>query len=257
MKKKRLKSTFLLLVGVIAASAQTTINGTVTDKSGNPIPGAKVEIPETNESVLTDLDGTFSLSTSSSPTVVNVYYVGMQLKKQKIASDMHIKLSKLTWWNRKPEEWQFFVAAEGAFPEKSMNSPAFGVSVGYMKNYGVYAKVLFSSTPSTDHEWNDFTTLKPWTRGEYKRGTQAYVVGGLIRLGCPFYLNIGLGYMKRTVAWELSDGSWAKYNDDCYSGLCIDAGLTLRISNHFMVNGGILTGTKTVKAPYVGVGYSF
>lgn len=257
MKKKRLMLAVLLLCGTIIASAQTTINGTVTDKSGNPIPGAKVEVPGTEESVLTDLDGTFSLSVSSSPKVVNVYYVGMLPKEQEITPDMLVRLTKMTWWNKKPEDWQFFAAVEGAFPEKSMKNPAFGFSVGYVKEYGVYAKVLFSATPSTDHEWDDFTTLKPWTQGEYKSGTQAYVVGGMIRLGCPFYLNLGLGYMNRTVAWKLSDGSWAKYNDDSYNGFCIDAGLTLRIGDHFLVNGGILAGMKTAKAPYIGVGYSF
>lgn len=257
MKKKRLMLAALLLCGIIIASAQTTINGTVTDKSGNPIPGAKVEVPGTEESVLTDLDGTFSLSVSSSPKVVNVYYVGMLPKEQEITPDMLVRLTKMTWWNKKPEDWQFFAAVEGAFPEKSMKNPAYGISIGYVKEYGVYAKVLFSATPSTDHEWDDFTTLKPWTQGEYKSGTQAYVVGGMIRLGCPFYLNLGLGYMNRTIAWKLSDGSWAKYNDDSYNGFCIDAGLTLRIGDHFLVNGGILAGMKTAKAPYIGVGYSF
>lgn len=257
MKKKRLMLAVLLLCGAIAVSAQTTINGTVTDKSGNPIPGAKVEIPGTEESVLTDLDGTFSLSTSSTPTVVNVYYVGMLPKKQAIAPDMLIKLSKMTWWNKKPDEWQLFATIEGAFPEKSMKNPAYGISIGYIKDYGVYAKALFSATPSTSHEWDDFTALKPWTKGAYKSGTQAYVIGGMVRLGCPFYLNLGVGYMNRTVAWELSDGSWAKYNEDCYSGLCIDVGLTLRAGDHFMINGGILAGMKTAKAPYIGIGYSF
>ena len=189
--------------------------------------------------------------------VVNVYYVGMLPKEQEITPDMLVRLTKMTWWNKKPEDWQFFAAVEGAFPEKSMKNPAYGISIGYVKEYGVYAKVLFSATPSTDHEWDDFTTLKPWTQGEYKSGTQAYVVGGMIRLGCPFYLNLGLGYMNRTIAWKLSDGSWAKYNDDSYNGFCIDAGLTLRIGDHFLVNGGILAGMKTAKAPYIGVGYSF
>lgn len=257
MKKKRLMLAIILYLGVLTASAQTTISGTVTDKSGSPIPGAKVEIPGTEESVLTDLDGTFSLSVSSSPTMVNVYYVGMLPKKQTITPNMQIRLSKMTWWNKKPDEWQLFVAAEGAFPEKSMNNPAFGISVGYVKEYGIYAKALYSATPSSSHEWDDFTTLKPWAKGNYKSGTQAYVIGGMIRLGSPFYFNLGLGYMNRIVTWELSDGSWAKYNDDCYSGLCIDAGVTLRAGDHFMINGGILAGTKTAKAPYLGVGYSF
>lgn len=257
MKKKRLMTTAIFLWGLLAVQAQTTVSGTVTDKKGNPIPGAKVEIPGTEESVLTDLDGTFSLTTSVSPSTINVYYVGMQPKQQTVRPDMLVRLSRTTWWNKRPDEWQLFVELNGAFPEKSMKSPAFGGTVGYVKDYGIYARVLFSATPSTTHEWDDFTTLKPWTKGEYKSGTQAYVVGGLLRLGCPLYLNVGLGYMNRVVAWELSDGSWAKYNDDSYSGLCIDAGLTLRMGDHILLSGGLLTGTKTAMAPYVGLGYCF
>lgn len=36
----------LLLSAGISLSAQNTVSGTVTDKKGNPIPGAKVEIKE-------------------------------------------------------------------------------------------------------------------------------------------------------------------------------------------------------------------
>ena len=43
MKKLLLLGFFLLLCSLYL-SAQNTVSGTVTDKKGNPIPGAKVEI---------------------------------------------------------------------------------------------------------------------------------------------------------------------------------------------------------------------
>lgn len=51
----------LLLSAGISLSAQNTVSGTVTDKKGNPIPGAKVEIKGGTESTITELDGTFTL----------------------------------------------------------------------------------------------------------------------------------------------------------------------------------------------------
>ena len=170
---------------------------------------------------------------------------------------MHIELTKTTWWNRKPDHWQFFGEVQGAFPESGGKNAAYGVRLGVMKDYGVYVKALFGATPSTDHEWDDFTGLKPWTTGKYKNGMQAYLVGGMVRLGCAIYLNLGLGYMNSTVAWQLSDESWTKYNDDSYSGVCFETGLTLRAGNHFLLSGGLLMGSSCARAPYLGLGYCF
>ncbi len=259
MKKRKKLLVVSLLLGGVLASAQTTVTGTVTDKKGNPVPGAKVELAGTEESVLTDLDGSFSLTQpqGDAATSVNVYYVGMRPKSQTIRPDMHIELTKTTWWNRKPDHWQFFGEVQGAFPESGGKNAAYGVRLGVMKDYGVYVKALFGATPSTDHEWDDFTGLKPWTTGKYKNGMQAYLVGGMVRLGCAIYLNLGLGYMNSTVAWQLSDESWTKYNDDSYSGVCFETGLTLRAGNHFLLSGGLLMGSSCARAPYLGLGYCF
>jgi len=69
--------TFCFLGICLHLSAQTTVEGKVVDRKGNPIPGAKVEVPKTKESVLTELDGTFSMTTQKIPRKVNVYYVGI------------------------------------------------------------------------------------------------------------------------------------------------------------------------------------
>lgn len=54
MKKLLLLGFFLLLCSLYL-SAQNTVSGTVTDKKGNPIPGAKVEIKGGTESTITEL----------------------------------------------------------------------------------------------------------------------------------------------------------------------------------------------------------
>ena len=86
MKKLLLLGFFLLLCSLYL-SAQNTVSGTVTDKKGNPIPGAKVEIKGGTESTITELDGTFTLETKIPAQKVKVYYVGMQSKEQKVKPD--------------------------------------------------------------------------------------------------------------------------------------------------------------------------
>ena len=99
----------LLLSAGISLSAQNTVSGTVTDKKGNPIPGAKVEIKGGTESTITELDGTFTLAKK-----VKVYYVGMQAKEQKVKPDMLIKMSDNSWWREKPDKYQWLVGVQMA-----------------------------------------------------------------------------------------------------------------------------------------------
>ena len=61
MKKNRLLTLlFTLLIGVFTY-AQTSVNGTVTDNQGQPIPGVAVIIAGTSQGTTTDFDGNFSI----------------------------------------------------------------------------------------------------------------------------------------------------------------------------------------------------
>lgn len=68
------------------------ITGTVVDKNGSPVPGAKVEIVGGTESTITELDGTFRIETSAPARELKVRYVGMGSKKQEITPNMTIVL---------------------------------------------------------------------------------------------------------------------------------------------------------------------
>ncbi len=76
MKKLLLLGLLPLSCAASHLSAQNTVSGTVTDKKGNPIPGAKVEIKGGTESTITELDGTFTLETKIPAQKVKVYYCG-------------------------------------------------------------------------------------------------------------------------------------------------------------------------------------
>lgn len=97
--KKLLLSSLLLLAGVMGLSAQNVVSGTVIDKEGNPIPGAKIEVVGSAEFTITELDGTFRLETQAPAKKVKAQYVGMNSKTQTVKPNMLIKLtnSRIGW----------------------------------------------------------------------------------------------------------------------------------------------------------------
>lgn len=93
MKKLFLILPFLLLAG-LAASAQTTASGKVIDRRGNPVPGARVSIPKSTESTLTELDGTFRIEMPAKAKRLTIDYVGMASKQVRAMDDMTVRLTK-------------------------------------------------------------------------------------------------------------------------------------------------------------------
>ena len=62
LTKKLFLSLALCLGTVLAATAQTTVKGTVTDENGEPLIGAGVVIEGTTNGVITGLDGDYSIT---------------------------------------------------------------------------------------------------------------------------------------------------------------------------------------------------
>lgn len=241
---KKLLSIFTLLLASISyLSAQNVVSGTVTDHDGNPIPGAKVEIVGSAESVITELDGTFRLETQSPAKKVRVQYAGMQTKIQTIKPDMVIKLSTTSWWNAKPEKYRWMISAQAAFPESGTSNAAFGLMVGRVKELGWYVKGVYSPSESTDCDYVSYPPesdqISYWTTGKDKRSFLAATAGVIVRLGCPVHLYAGAGYVDRKVAWELADGTYAEHTEYSYSGATLDYGLMLKIGA-FTLSGGTL-----------------
>lgn len=260
--KRLLLLSFLLLTGFVCLSAQNVVSGTVVDRDGNPIPGAKVEIPGSTESTLTELDGTFRLETAHPARTVRVYYVGMVSKTQKVTPDMLIRLSQENWWNREPQKAEWLIAVQGAFPGEGIDNPAFGLMLGKVKRLGWYVKGVYSSSKSTVCDYPNYPAesdlINYWTTGKDKRGFYAATAGVIARLNCPVHFYAGVGYANRKVAWELADGSYAKQPENSYSGVAIDYGLMLKI-NRFFINGGTIMSLADGCnfTGNVGIGFSF
>ncbi|MEL6924185.1 MAG: TonB-dependent receptor plug domain-containing protein, partial [Bacteroidota bacterium] len=62
MNRKNTLLSLLLMLGIINLSAQTTVSGKLIDRSnGDPLIGASVSEPGTNNKTITDIDGVFSI----------------------------------------------------------------------------------------------------------------------------------------------------------------------------------------------------
>lgn len=79
MKIVKLFMACLLAAAVsVAAYAQGTVSGKVTDVSGNPIPGASVFIEGTSIGTVTDLEGAYSLNLRAGATSLKFSFFGMR-----------------------------------------------------------------------------------------------------------------------------------------------------------------------------------
>ena len=76
------------------AVAQHTVNGTVLSaEDGEPIIGATVKVKDTNTGVVTDIDGKFSLSTSTAKPTLEVTYIGMKKMTVKGGKDIVVRMT--------------------------------------------------------------------------------------------------------------------------------------------------------------------
>jgi len=79
---------FLLLLFCAFSYAQTTVNGTVTDDSGQPLPGANVIIVGTSTGAITDFDGTYTITSSQTPPFsIQVSSVGFETVTKEVTTN--------------------------------------------------------------------------------------------------------------------------------------------------------------------------
>lgn len=78
----------VLMVAVTSiASSQTVISGTISDQNGTPIIGANVVVDGTTDGVISDFDGSFSLTTSAAfPLTITASYTGFKTSSVSLES---------------------------------------------------------------------------------------------------------------------------------------------------------------------------
>ena len=88
MKQKTIKNAFLSLCFLFSGLlfAQKSVNGTVTDSDGVPLPGATIVVIETNDGATTDFDGNYSISAADGLTL-EISFVGYESQKIVVNAD--------------------------------------------------------------------------------------------------------------------------------------------------------------------------
>ncbi|MDE6340068.1 MAG: carboxypeptidase-like regulatory domain-containing protein [Muribaculaceae bacterium] len=102
---------FLGLLSATSVFARETVKGIVVDSKGDPMPGVKVDIPGTNESVYTDLDGVFQIILREPAKQLQFFYPGYGTSTHKVEPEMKVVLGK--GWEGQTECYRGMVDLEG------------------------------------------------------------------------------------------------------------------------------------------------
>ncbi len=268
-----MKKLIAMLVTVLCAApallAQETVSGVVVDKKGNPLPGVKIEIPGSQDWTVSDLDGTFTITRPNYYVKkLSAQYAGMGSRKVKIKDGMRIKMKEEKMWKRVPDKWSTFIEAIVGVPNSPVSdlsdNLAYGLMIGRVKQFGYYVKGMTNTFGVSD-------------KGEWSRDTQGFIDkqkatywsvtgGGMVRLGCPLHLYLGLGYADYHYYLRDLSGDWYSYPDGTVTGMVIDMGLMFKIKRVTLslglINGNILLQEKFHKTHAnfcgnLGIGYSF
>ncbi|MBC9797174.1 SusC/RagA family TonB-linked outer membrane protein [Sinomicrobium weinanense] len=93
--KLKLLTLLLLNFGLISLSAQRTVSGTVTDDSGQPLPGVNVIVQGTSKGVVTDFDGNFSIEAGTSD-ILEFSYVGFLPREVTVGDKASLSVRMIT-----------------------------------------------------------------------------------------------------------------------------------------------------------------
>lgn len=107
-----------------------------------------------------------------------------------------------------------------------------GIMVGYMARMGGYVKLksgLTSSLSTGDLECDKGGYVEGgdqplWFTGNKHKSRFAATAGVTYAITKPVFAYVGVGYGNRTLAWETTDGGWAKVSDYSFNGVEVEAG---------------------------------
>lgn len=107
-----------------------------------------------------------------------------------------------------------------------------GIMVGYMARMGGYVKLksgLTSRLSTGDLECDKGGYVEGgdqplWFTGNKHKSRFAATAGVTYAITKPVFAYVGVGYGNRTLAWETTDGGWAKVSDYSFNGVEVEAG---------------------------------
>ena len=240
----------LLMVGVtVGAMAQTTreVKGTVIDKNGNPLPGAKIEATGGAENTVTDADGTFSMEVPRYLKSLTATYPGMRTKKLKIENN-----NDLLFEMRKGSKNHWFINAMMAHGFDLLERSAYIGEGGVM--FGQFL----------GNKWGWYVR---GMGGKFYEGDVcgSATVGALRNIKKSVYGYVGFGYGTGARDYYYWRG-WGSthYGHETINGIAIDLGVITRLNHHLNVVAGLSAQGWDTSRGYawrlslqLGVGYTF
>lgn len=82
----------LLEQPIVAQSRVVTVKGLVTDASGEPLPGVNIVEKGTQNGVMTDYDGNYSITVSGAESILSFSYVGFQPQEITVGTNTSLKV---------------------------------------------------------------------------------------------------------------------------------------------------------------------
>lgn len=82
----------LCLFSVLSYGQERQVKGTVSDKAGDPLPGAAVQVKGTGTGTITDVNGSFSIQATNSDVLV-VSFVGYETAEVEVGSQTSISIT--------------------------------------------------------------------------------------------------------------------------------------------------------------------
>lgn len=89
---KKVMMSLIISMSCLAVYAQTTVSGTVTDDTGEPLIGVSIMVKGTTNGSITDFDGNFTLSNVTAKDVLVFSYIGYGTKEITIGNQKVLKV---------------------------------------------------------------------------------------------------------------------------------------------------------------------
>ena len=242
-------SIVFVFMSIISAAGQETVKGKIIDKDGMPIPGARVSVKGGEESVLSEFDGSFTVSLDgnrpSGKLIVD--YIGYNSKTVAVDNASEIVLKKTTFWDH-----VLVMPSFGICPEEQQSWMSYGLMLGYVDRFGGYLKFRSDFKRITSINLREKRSSKECNSNYEKNRMQA--TGGVIMRFCSWlYGYAGAGYGYADVWWEDYFGEWMRVTDLSAKGIAAEGGLIFKVGP-VSLSAGVSTTAFKYSELEVGIG---
>lgn len=197
------------LVPPVTPAKSETVASQVSSTKSETV--ASPVTPVRSETVVSQVSSTKSekVVSSISPT-----------RSKKVASPVSPTKSKKS---KKTYGWENFIRADYAYDFVGENH-AVGITYGRVKLFGYYASLMlgtdmhygydyYRASSYQIYEKNSkyvYTNINPFYTGKGSNNWLSVTAGGVVRMGVPVYLYLGVGYTYYSETRELIGGKWLK-----------------------------------------------